>query len=117
MNIRSTPQENNIDLAKLAKVCGKFGSSNENERATAGLRADLIIRRAGLTWADLLTPHSAQDDDPIAAAHWCLQHPKSLSPWERKFLKSVIQKGYATGRQPDKITEIRGKLWGAGHAA
>lgn len=40
----------------LAKLCGMLGSDFDGERAAAALKATDVLRRAGLTWDDVLAP-------------------------------------------------------------
>jgi len=40
--------------AKLVKICGMFGSEHPGERAAAAVLADEIVRKAGLTWAQVI---------------------------------------------------------------
>ena len=64
------------DRERLAWLCGMFGSKFEGERANAATLAYQLVRRAGLTWPDVIgTPMLTQstesapvnDADPFAA--------------------------------------------------
>lgn len=110
VNIHSTPQENNLDIGKLAKICGRLGSSNENERANAGLRADSMLRSAGLTWGDVLLKQGTVDTDPTRTAAWAAQHPEALNPWERGFIKTIIEKGRCSRKQQGVLDGIAAKV-------
>jgi hypothetical protein len=56
------------DITRFARVCEMLGSSNEQERATAALKATQQLRKWDLTWTDLLT-------NPI---HLLLTNPTQL---------------------------------------
>ena len=43
------------DIIRFARVCEMMGSPNEQERATAALKASEQLRKWGLTWTELLT--------------------------------------------------------------
>jgi hypothetical protein len=44
------------DVQRLAKICGRFGSDYDGERAAAAAKADELVRKRGLTWRDVLIP-------------------------------------------------------------
>lgn len=56
--------QDKLDLRKLAIVCGRLGSEFDGERAVAAQMATDILRRAGMTWADLF---AMVDDEPAPA--------------------------------------------------
>ena len=67
------------DITRFARVCEMLGSPNEQERATAALKATEQLRKWDLTWTDLLT-------NPI---HLLLTDPTQLQAavkivWEEK---------------------------------
>lgn len=43
-------------LIKLTRILGMLGSDHEGERASAALAAHRFVKRAGVTWWDLLAP-------------------------------------------------------------
>jgi hypothetical protein len=49
-----------IDTDKLAKILGMLGSAHDGEALAAARQADAMLRRAGLTWHDVLaSPRTA----------------------------------------------------------
>jgi hypothetical protein len=67
------------DITRFARLCEMLGSPNEQERATAALKATEQLRKWDLTWTDLLT-------NPI---HLLLTDPTQLQAavkivWEEK---------------------------------
>jgi hypothetical protein len=42
-----------LELDRLAKLCGMFGSAHAGERAAAAAKADQLVRNLGLTWFDV----------------------------------------------------------------
>jgi hypothetical protein len=87
------------DLARLTRLLGMLGSSHVGEVANAGRLADKMVRAAGLTWPDIITPTLAppppdQDADPIGAdwrrtAASCRRYPHLLNGWEAAFLSGL----------------------------
>jgi len=55
------------DAAKLARVLALLGSDFAGERASAALAASRLMKRLGLTWADVLMPRP-EGADPRRAA-------------------------------------------------
>jgi hypothetical protein len=55
---RGQPQSTSTDLDRehLAKILGLLGSTYDGEVAAAGRQADGLVRRAGLTWFDVVLP-------------------------------------------------------------
>ena len=43
-----------LDLERLRKLCGMFGSAHDGEAANAARMADRMLREAGLAWGDVL---------------------------------------------------------------
>jgi hypothetical protein len=62
------------DRVHLAKLLGMLGSDHLVEVANAGRLADQLVRAAGLTWPDVITPtHPPPDADPdtdLIGADW-----------------------------------------------
>jgi hypothetical protein len=48
---------------KLAKVCGMFGSDHDGEVLVAARTAHRMVKEAGATWPEVLTP-ALRDPDP-----------------------------------------------------
>jgi hypothetical protein len=68
------------DADRLAKFLGMLGSAHAGERAAAGLKADKLVREAGLTWHQVIsskrTYSMAEDVGAVLA------NLGSLSRWE-----------------------------------
>jgi hypothetical protein len=45
-----------VDLQRLARVCGLFGSDHDGEALAAARQAEKIQKKASLTWEELLVP-------------------------------------------------------------
>ena len=43
-----------LDPTRLAKICEMLRSDNPNERAIAGERATVLLKRAGMTWTSFI---------------------------------------------------------------
>ena len=56
--------DDRLDKAKLCKVLGLLTSSHEGERAAAALKASEMLRAAGLSWSELLTPNGKAAPEP-----------------------------------------------------
>lgn len=107
-----------LDRERLAKVLGLLGSRHDGEVVTAARHADTIVKRAGLTWHDvvlrppLLTPRP--DPVPfgdIGEITYCLRHQRWLNDWDRNFLTSVRRwHGPLTPKQRNTLARIVDKL-------
>src|SRR5215471_10842644 len=49
-----------IDRERLIKLLGLLGSDHNGEIASAGRMADALIRDAGVTWADVISPDTVE---------------------------------------------------------
>lgn len=82
------------DMTRFARVCEMLGSSNEQERATAALKATEQLRKWDLTWTDLLTnpmhlllTRPAQLEDLIKTA-WEEKQAREQREWiERRWVE------------------------------
>jgi hypothetical protein len=45
-----------VDLQRLARVCGLFGSDHDGEALAAARQAEKIRKKVSLTWKELLVP-------------------------------------------------------------
>jgi hypothetical protein len=75
---------------RLVRLCGKFGSDCETERAYAALQADKLIREHGLTWERVLgwiPVASTGDHHGLCVA--ALAVSDLLNDVEREFLRSI----------------------------
>jgi hypothetical protein len=97
-------------LERLIKLAGMMTSPFDNERAVAAAKAADLLKRHGLTWADVL---AGQQPAPLRPGrHWrtcisdCLTRP-GLSAWEREFLTTLRNwRGEPTPKQRARLTAI-----------
>jgi len=110
-----------IDLDRLAKFCGLFGSDHDGERAAAALKADRMVRAAGLTWLDVLrveVPGASKSQSHrrravMTPGELLARYGNELTGWERGFLASLIRRpGRWTARQSEVFSEIRDRVAG-----
>ena len=89
-----------VDLRRLARVCGLFGSEHDGEALAAARQAEKIRQKVGLTWEELLMPSTRQrtaDPSPEDltdwrwACHFCLERYHSLTSWELDFVATVAR--------------------------
>ena len=89
-----------VDLQRLARVCGLFGSEHDGEALAAARQAEKIRKKVGLTWEELLVPSIRQrSEDPPPddltdwrwACHFCLERYRSLTSWELDFVATVAR--------------------------
>jgi hypothetical protein len=86
-----------------------FGSDHDGERAAAAAKADKIVRGAGLTWAQILTPPQAggktypagEPGQPSWRGDLALaqRHLSICSAWERTFIASIARQRTITAKQ------------------
>lgn len=77
---------------RLAYICGMFGSAHDGERANAARIADDLVKRAGLTWPDIITPAPVVRADPLG---WQVMVKEILAAgrhtrWEQGFCESLV---------------------------
>jgi len=78
---------------RLCAVLARLESPFDGERAAAGLLASQMIRRAGLTWPDVLAPMPAmrpKAEDWCATVSACRARQDRLTEWERAFLSELL---------------------------
>jgi hypothetical protein len=89
-----------VDLRRLARVCGLFGSEHDGEALAAARQAEKLRKKVGLTWEELLVPSARQRSaDPPPedltdgrwACHFCLERYQWLSSWELDFVATVAR--------------------------
>jgi len=89
-----------VDLQRLARVCGLFGSEHDGEALAAARQAEKIRKKVGLTWEELLVPSIRQrSEDPPPddltdwrwACHFCHEHYRWLTSWELDFVATVAR--------------------------
>ena len=94
---------------KLAKLCGKFGSDHDGERATAAAKADQLIRSHGLRWSDVIALPPSGNSNKIRFA---LGHIDLLSRWEHGFLLGIRGKQTLSEKQSTVLDQIIVKIGG-----
>ena len=118
---------------RLAKLCGMFGSSHDNERAIAARKADEFLRERGVTWSELLQPEqtggfayqpgrrrrasSSWSSPPMTTRdqiQFALANLDTLSRWERGFVYSVWRKDKLSTRQREVLDQIVTKVRAGG---
>jgi hypothetical protein len=109
-------------LGRLAKVCGMFGSVHDGEVVAAALRAEALVRGAGLTWPDVLQPALPAPARPVEFDHaeaiafcWCF--PDLLSAWDREFLSGCDRRLRSRRRLTDKQAAVLDRLLAAARGA
>ena len=89
-----------VDLRRLARICGLFGSDHDGEALAAARQAEKIRKKMGLTWEELLVPSTRQrsaDPPPEEltnwrlACHFCLERYRWLTSWELDFVATVAR--------------------------
>lgn len=113
------------DLAsKLAKVLGMLGSEHDGEIAAAGRRANTMVKSAGLTWGDVISPTAPGPESPhrcpprrwrtprtpSESAALCLQWPEVLTDWETDFCRSLVGRHRVSPRQAEVLARVVGKV-------
>jgi hypothetical protein len=107
-------------LGRLARVCGLLGSDHIGERAAAAAQADRIVRAAGLTWPDILSPPNTSTAK-VRKRHRAgptpgeilARHGERLTGWERGFLTSLIRQPMWSPRQFEVFESICERVVGA----
>jgi hypothetical protein len=123
------------DLDRLSKLCGLFSSDHAGERSSAAAMADRFLRERGLRWPDVLAapalpppkpkPPPPDPNDPFGqfggwhgAAGFCLRHRPLLTPWEVRFLNTLLDYGNipeaCTAKQRAVLRGVLEKLAAAG---
>ena len=103
--------------ARLAKVCGMFGSSHDGERASAALQAERIVRQdLGMTWEELFNAIDSEParewvepDNMFEAVGVALAWSDALTEWEVNFLRDVYGRRRLTQKQINCINKILSK--------
>jgi hypothetical protein len=128
MTVPLTSQER----IRLARLLGMLGSSHDGEVANAGRLADRLVRGAGLSWSDVLTPqieHHRRKPDPEperdepepdwppprptnAYASWrrtvraLLSRTVLLTAWEISFLQNINERYSLSERQFEVLEDV-----------
>jgi hypothetical protein len=89
---------------KLAKICARFASNYDAERATAAALADQLLRSMGLSWEHVLL---IQDEHDFAdLVDFALRHESLLNSWERGFVRDIRQRETLSRKQRAKLDAI-----------
>jgi hypothetical protein len=112
---------------RLSKLLGLLGSVHAGERDAAGLAAHRLVKHAGLSWQDVLTPqvgHHQRKPEPEPEPDWppprptnahaswrrtvasLLSKPGLLTPWEAEFLRSINERFSLSERQFEVLEDI-----------
>jgi hypothetical protein len=115
------------DRDRLARLLGMLGSDYPGEVANAGRLADRLVRAAGLTWRDVITPSLSPPDDrradhgsdPLrgdwrAMAARCTQFPHLIDKWEAEFLSGLRRFPRLSTKQHATLIRIVTRLRAAG---
>jgi hypothetical protein len=120
------------DLAtRLAKILGMLGSDYDGEIAAAGRRANAMIKRAGLTWDEVISssvpiPQPPQrprrrwrtPGTPSDTAALCLQwRDEVLTDWEAGFCRSIVGRHRISAKQAGVLARIVDKVEAFARAA
>jgi hypothetical protein len=105
---------------RLTKLCGLLGSDHLGERAAAAAKADALVRSAGLTWRDVITPSppiapqlESSDDWRLLAAE-CHARRARLKPKEYEFVAKLLTwRAEPSPKQLAWLTAIHLRLHGA----
>jgi hypothetical protein len=91
--------------ARLAKLCGMFGSLHAGERATAAVMADALRRQHGLTWQQIIFERQGDGDTSDKLA-FLVENQDLFDDWQRKFVRNVSRFKKLSEKQIEKIAEI-----------
>jgi hypothetical protein len=99
-----------VDRDRLGKLLGLLGSDHDGEVAAAGRAAHRLIRDAGLTWCDVLTPRLPTLPKPpvdrAALIEECrLRWDHLLTGWERGFLTSIARRPHRLSDKQDECLD------------
>jgi hypothetical protein len=116
---KERPETPTLDLAKLSKVCAMFQSNFPEERATAALLADNMVRSSGRTWENVLqlgkatgvqvSATSSSWKEPITtseAVECCLDFAEYYTDWEQNFLISVSGRRWLSEKQMSVLDNL-----------
>jgi hypothetical protein len=109
------------DAELLTKLLGLLSSDHAGERASAGAKANDILRRNKMSWAEFMAPLNGRSpqlrprpkpehlttDQKIGA---CLAHPNDLTAWEVKFLRSIKEQWSLSEKQLAVLDKIFAKI-------
>src|SRR6476661_6605212 len=98
------------DADRLTKLLGLLSSEHAGERAAAGAKANEILRKNKMLWAEVMAPlngRSPQIRPRPKSEHFttdqridaCLARPNDLTAWESKFLRSIKEQWRLSEKQ------------------
>ena len=101
-----------LELERLAKLCGMFGSAHAGERAAAAAKADQLVRALGLTWFDVLVPKQNQLVGAALAMKLALlrDNLERLTDWERGFVASLSKFRRLSDKQRKVLDRLVAKV-------
>lgn len=117
------------DLVRLARILGMLGSDHPGERASAALAAHRLVKGAGASWWELLSPKKVSSPagfrifadlfhDPIAAANSRMRQLRRENETLRRDLERLKRTLRArrtppgAGLQPGRFRSAQGKTRG-----
>jgi hypothetical protein len=74
--------------ARLAQLCGMFGSDFDGEVANAARAAHALVKQLGLQWSDVITAPPEWQHMALV----CRAHARLLSDKERDFLHNISRR-------------------------
>ena len=90
---------------KLVRILGMLGSDHDGERANAAALASRMVRKLGITWADLISKPEPESLSELCA--WLLVSDL-LTIWEYGFVSSL--RAPLSPKQRDKLNAITAKV-------
>jgi hypothetical protein len=119
-----------VFASKLAKVLNMLSSDHDGEIAAAGRRAHALVKGAGLTWGDIISPATLPKPDfsrpqrcwrvsmtPGDCAALCLLWPEVLTAWEAEFCRSLVGRRRISVKQLAVLKRIATKVEAVARAA
>lgn len=89
-----------LDRARFAKLLGMLGSHHDGEVAAAGRAAEAMVKGAGLTWHDVVTPtlpppprSPSRGYTVTEAVTFLLDRWDVLTDWEITFVEAIQHQG------------------------
>jgi hypothetical protein len=92
-----------INRTTLIQCLGMIGSAHDGEALNAARLADRMVRNAGRTWANVISPQPASNPLPQSndlfrdwPTHWrwvvcmCLESDRDFRDFDRKFLRNLV---------------------------
>lgn len=107
-----------VQRVRLARLLGMTGSAHDGEALNAARLADRLVRDAGITWVDVVSPAApALPPSPVhRVPHWrvlaqrCAERPGCLTVWERSFVASLLGRASVSAKQRNILHDIAERL-------